>query len=446
MTAKTLDRRDFFKLGAAASAGAVLSTRNAAGSPIFEAGAGIPQGGMVLPANPGFKTKHLVTIILGNGARKIDVIDNPEHSPYQTKMAADGTVFTEDYGETANLHGYMYSEVLSGVDAPAQRPRYPTWAEYIRKKAGGKATDFWTLQGASYYRAWTWDVKHFSQHPEYGVKHGSTSLTMNRIFYPEQKLTGAQIVDLNVEKGLGHTPKERQQVVDFVDGVLAQKSYIPPSTREPVINREIPYGDAQVLTLVPQILKEFKPKSITAQILALDDAHADFGFWDYNTDYWEYIKHIKTTDELIGNLWRQIQSDSYLRDTTALVIRPECGRDDEVNIYGQLGHSPGNYYAHYVWFMALGPDFKKGHTVTERVQRRDVVPTLTYLMSGENAEYATGHVRTQMFKDEYNLPKYILPPTAEVKEPAVDWEKIVEERRTAEKIKEFARSTVGYGD
>ena len=84
--------------------------------------------------------------------------------------------------------------------------------------------------------------------------------------------------------------------------------------------------------------------------------------------------------------------------------------------------------------------------MTERVQRRDVVPTLVYLMSGENAEYATGHVRTQMFKDEYNLPKYILPPTAEVKEPAVDWEKIVEERRTAEKIKEFARSTVGYGD
>ena len=51
-----------------------------------------------------------------------------------------------------------------------------------------------------------------------------------------------------------------------------------------------------------------------------------------------------------------------------------------------------------------------------------------------------------MFKDEYNMPKYILPPTAEVKEPAVDWEKIVEERRTAEKVKEFARSTVGYGD
>ena len=71
---------------------------------------------------------------------------------------------------------------------------------------------------------------------------------------------------------------------------------------------------------------------------------------------------------------------------------------------------------------ALGPDFKKGHVVKERVQRRDLVPTITYVMTGENAEYATGHVRTQLFKDEYRMPAYVLPPTAEVGEgaPAVD--------------------------
>ncbi|MGH9335629.1 MAG: twin-arginine translocation signal domain-containing protein, partial [Vicinamibacteria bacterium] len=151
-----MNRRDFFKLGAAAGAGAVLSTRNAAGSPILEPGAGISQGAMILPADPGFKTKHLLTIILGNGARKIDVIDNEEHSPFQSKMIKEGTLFTEDYGETANLHGYMYTEVLTGRDAPSQRPLYPTWNEYVRKKTAGKASDFWMLQGSSYYRAWTW--------------------------------------------------------------------------------------------------------------------------------------------------------------------------------------------------------------------------------------------------------------------------------------------------
>jgi len=38
----------------------------------------------------------------------------------------------------------------------------------------------------------------------------------------------------------------------------------------------------------------------------------------------------------------------------------------------------------YVWTLALRPDFKKGLRVTEKVQRRDLTPTITYLMSGES--------------------------------------------------------------
>jgi hypothetical protein len=440
-----MKRRDFVKYGAALGASGFFA-RTAAGSPVVEPGAGIPMGAMTLPENPGFKTKHLIVVIYGNGVRKIDVMDNPEHAPHLTRMATEGTIFTEDYGETANLHGYMYTEVLTGRDAPSQRPRYPTFNEYVRKKTGGKGTDFWMLQSLSYYRAWTWDCKHFSKHPEYGLPYGATSLTMNKIFYPENPHSPRESVDFTIERGLGHTEAVRNQIAEFIADVRARKTHVPPATRTPLIDRELQYGDAQALTLAPQILKAFKPKMITVQILAMDDAHADFGFWDYNTDYWEYVKHVKATDELIGKLWAEIQADPYLRETTSLVIRPECGRDDEINIYGQLGHSPGNYFAHYVWMMALGPDVKKGLVVKDRVQRRDFCPTITYLMSGESAEYSTGHVRTMMFKDEYKLPTYTLPKTAEVTEPPVDWEKIYEERRIAEKVKTLARSTVGYGD
>jgi hypothetical protein len=34
-------------------------------------------------------------------------------------------------------------------------------------------------------------------------------------------------------------------------------------------------------------------------------------------------------------------------------------------------------------------------------------------MSGENAEYSTGHVRTQLFHDAYRMPPYVTPPTVE---------------------------------
>jgi len=393
-------RRDFLKYGMSFGAGALLLRARADG--------GVPTGQVALPEDPGVETKHLVVIIYGNGARKKEVVDNVELAPYQNQIAREGTLFTEDYGETANLHGYMVSELLQGANAAgSQRPAYPTWNEYVRKKTGAKATDFFVLQGVSYYRTWAFDVKHYSQHPDYGLRYGATSLTMNKTFCPERRRTPRGIVDLNVEIGLGATDRERRALEAFIEDVLARKTYVPPLTQEPLIERPVQYGDAQVLTLAPQILKAFKPKILTLQICGLDDAHADFGHWGYPTDVTEYKRHVKTTDELIGRLWREIQNDPGLRDKTALILRPECGRDDEVDAYGRLGHTEGNYHAHYVWTLAVGPDFHRGTVVTERVSRRDLSPTITYLMSGERAEHASGHVRTQMFRKE--LPAYAPP-------------------------------------
>lgn len=378
-----MNRRDFLKYGASLGASTLLS------------------GERTLTRHPAFATKHLVVIIYGNGARKKDVVDNVELAPCQNRMARQGTIFTEDYGETANLHGYMVSEMLQGArERGSQRPRLPTWNEYVRKKTGAKATDFFVLQGVSYYRAWALDVKHYSQHPDYGLRYGATSLTMNKTFFPDNGRTPREIVDLNVENGLGASVKERRELEAFVTDAIARRSYVPPSTREPLIDRPAQYGDAQVLTLAPEILKAFRPKILTLQICGLADAHADFGHRSLRTGYTDYTRHVRTTDELIGRLWRAIENDPGLRGKTALMLRPDCGRDTNVDAFGQLGHTEGDYHAHYVWSMALGPDFETGAVVTEPVSRRDLAPTITYLMSGERAEHATGHVRTQMFRKD----------------------------------------------
>lgn len=412
-----MKRRDFLRYGVNAGltlgASSLLTRANAWGAPVAEPGAGIPVGTMVLPENPGFETKHLVVIIYGNGARKKEVLDNPELAPCQNALAREGTLFTEDYGETTSQHGYMVSEMLQGVNAPgSQRPRYPTWNEYVRRKTGANATDFFLLQGVSYYRAWAFDVKHYSQHPSYGIRYGATSLTMNKIFRAQRDKTPREIVDLNVEPGLGASTRERKALEELIDDVSARSAHLPRSTRQPLIERPVQYGDAQVLTLAPQILKAFKPKIITLQICGLDTAHADFGHGNDRTGYAEYARHVKTTDELIGNLWREIQRDPGLRGRTALILRPECGRDDEINPYGQLGHTIGNYHAHFVWTLAVGPDFRKGAVVTEQVSRRDLAPTITYLMGGGSAEHASGRVRTQMFRKSLHLPEYVPPAMA----------------------------------
>jgi len=392
-----MNRREFMKAAAAAAgASTALPSRLTA----FSTQATLPQ-------SPGFKTKHCVAIIYGNGCRKKDTVENPELAPHMARMMKEGTVFTEDFGETANLHGYMYTEMLTGRETVSEHSHYPTWTEYVRKVAGGPATDYWMLQGSSYYRSWVFDRKHWSAHPDYGIEFGANSITMNKVFFDGQSRSPHELVLANVEKALGHKDRERADVEGWMADVLSRKVYVPASTKTPLVDREVPIGDGQCFELAKSILKEFKPRLITIQMLALDDAHADGGFWDYDTDFEQYLQHVAATDELIGNLWSFIQKDPYLRETTSLVLRPECGRDDEVNVFGQLHHSQGNYYAHHVWTLGVGPDFKKGALFAEKVNRRDMCPTLVYLLTGvDAARFATGSVRTQMFKDEYKLPPY----------------------------------------
>lgn len=95
------------------------------------------------------------------------------------------------------------------------------------------------------------------------------------------------------------------------------------------------------------------------------------------------------------------------RGSRHLAARAGCSEPDEVNVYGQLHHSQGNYYAHHVWTLGVGPDFRKGAVFSEKVNRRDLCPTLVYLLTGvDAARYATGSVRTQMFREEFHLPPY----------------------------------------
>jgi hypothetical protein len=407
-----MNRRQFCKEAGALGAGAVFWP-------------GAPRVAATARENPGFETRHLVTILLGNGARKIDVLDNPTLCPFQSRMAREGTLFLEDYGESVSLHGYLYNEVLTGRDSPSQRPLFPTWNEYVRKKTGSKASDFWMLQAASYYRAWAWDVKNFSRHPDYGVRFGATGLTMTKLFGREEENgegdgdgdgyrdTGRnrarserELFDLNVDAGLGHDARERSRIEEWLRDLLVSRAFELPATRRPLVERTVPVGDCRAIVLAGKILRDFKPKMITVQVLALDDAHPDFGSSTRGgaTGLETYLQHLGVLDELIGGLWSQIQSDPGLRGTTALLIRPDTGRDGEVDRYGQLGHSHGDYHAHTVWTSALGPDFAKGRVVRERVDRRDLAPTVTYLMSGESAEHATGRIRTEMFAERHRLP------------------------------------------
>ncbi len=90
----------------------------------------------------------------------------------------------------------------------------------------------------------------------------------------------------------------------------------------------------------------------------------------------------------------------YFGRNTAIVIRPEFGRDDEVNHSGQLHHSEGFYCTHRVASIFWGPDFVTGVDRTTVISRLDMAPTLASLF-GVKALYAEGRVMPGLFKTEH---------------------------------------------
>ena len=89
----------------------------------------------------------------------------------------------------------------------------------------------------------------------------------------------------NVEPGLGHTRQTLKDLEDWLADAVSRRTDVPASTKTSLVDREVPLGDGQCFEIAKHLLRDFRPKLITIQMLALDDAHADAGFWDYDTDY-----------------------------------------------------------------------------------------------------------------------------------------------------------------
>jgi len=131
------------------------------------------------------------------------------------------------------------------------------------------------------------------------------------------------------------------------------------------------YSLVQSIRSVPAVLQRNKPRMIVCREMAHDVGHESFT---------EYRRVVRATDSAVGALFDWIKADPYFSQNTAIIIRPDFGRDDEVNAQGQLHHSEGFYYTHRVASIFWGPDFRKGVDRRTVVNRRDLASMIGTLL------------------------------------------------------------------
>jgi hypothetical protein len=360
----------------------------AAGVMRSEAAPALPQGSY------NFQAKHVIWIINGNGSRKKEYYESPALSPNYTRLAKEGFVYTESHNETVSNHGHSWTELLTGNRHQSAIPLYPTPAHYVRKAYGDAATNYFFVNGVSYYRQWRYNEKYFTTHPEYGEATRPVSLTATHIYWPGMKRTPSQVVAEEFPD-MGLTAAEKKRLEEFIEASYARRYWefnlkANPIPRDPFV------GDALGLAVIPDVMQAFKPRLLIYQQVGHDTGHGAGGYLRQQTGYFEYEKVCKTTDEQLGRIIDFVKNDPYFSKNTAIVIRPEFGRDDEVNMAGAVNHSEGYYQCHRSAEIWWGPDFKVGVS-NKLVNRLDMVPSITKLFNVDTP-YSIGQVHPEMFK------------------------------------------------
>ncbi len=144
---------------------------------------------------------------------------------------------------------------------------------------------------------------------------------------------------------------------------------------------------AETIEAVPGIMERERPRLLVCRETAHDRGH---------DNYDAYLQTVKATDGKIGTTLAWVRNHSYFSGKTAIIVRPEFGRDDEVNADGHLHHSFGFYYTHCVASIFWGPDFNRGTSRTP-VRNIDMTPTIARILRVD-AKYAKGRVMPGLLK------------------------------------------------
>ncbi|MBK7230816.1 MAG: hypothetical protein IPH93_00725 [Saprospiraceae bacterium] len=329
----------------------------------------------------------------------------------QTPLQRQGVLFPEvrfSKGGAGHFNGL--STGVSGnyytTAGLRQRTASPTIFEYMRKHAGFKATDCWSI-GQSIIGSRP--LLNYSAHEDYGRRYGGNFIAPTITFgepgqqhfmdfknyHPDTDYGMIREVRGFLNKNfatqgleiphLYNTPEEENSIREFVR-VTFEKVKEGRLTLPPVNDN----GDLKTLGYAVEVLRWFKPKVSVVDLSAIDVCHGNFT---------GYLKNVHRADHGIAFLWKEIQSIPGMKDNTIMIVMPEHGRDLEPNSIKDLNdwvsfdHS-GSPNARRMFTLMVGPgvdaNLKVGSETNPVGDAADIVPTIADIFGLKDKVYSAG--------------------------------------------------------
>lgn len=134
-------------------------------------------------------------------------------------------------------------------------------------------------------------------------------------------------------------------------------------------------GDALTWKKVEEIYTtESVPKLSLINLLGVDvNGH--------NNNWEGYLKNIQLTDEYAYKLWGMIQSNPVMKGKTTLLITNDHGRHLDGRRSGFVSHGCSCEGCRHISLLAIGPDIKRDHVVTQEGELIDISQTIGSMLN-----------------------------------------------------------------
>lgn len=327
--------------------------------------------------------RRVVIVVLGGGVRPQDSVEHADAMPALKKLAAEGTHFTNVKSSGKEPLAALRA-ILTGVseDAPAgpaaatPPPPAPTLFECLRRDGGAQASDAWFVAaGDGALRAAA-----TSAHPEFGAAYAPATLAIGPMFSVAQE---AALKALDPSAG-DADPAKRDELLRALGRGRNPEGAAPPDAAARAVEEwlvderalaaaEPDHGrsDRRALRGARRLLLAVKPRVL---VVALADAAVA------ERSAAAQAAVLKADDALLGELAATIAADAELRETTALLVLPDLGRNRRASPDGALRRDETGPDPAKIFLVAAGAGIKGNQTVKSAVNSFDVAPTAAHLL------------------------------------------------------------------